>query len=165
MKKITNQDYLALNKVVSVLTVLLSFKKAMQQIKGENIVTRSCICPVLVSLRKALEQLKNLNHSYCENSAKTLQDSVSRDCCLFFIPWKNRLASLLDTRFKDKWIEDDVQKNKLCIYCKCMSLVGLVSAKKTVAAPAQMIKTKFLPESQSTFDFIAAGSKKQNLVI
>ena len=26
-------------------------------------------------------------------------------------------------------------------------------------------KTKFLPESQSTFDFIAAGSKKQNLVI
>ena len=74
-ERITNQDYFALNEFVS---VLLPFKEAMQQIKEENIVTCSCTCPVVVGLMKALEQLKNSNLSYCKNSAKTLQDSVSK---------------------------------------------------------------------------------------
>ena len=43
-ERITNQDYLALNKFVS---VLLPFKEAMQQIEGENIVACTCICPVV----------------------------------------------------------------------------------------------------------------------
>ena len=60
-ERITNQDYLALNKLES---VALLFKEAMQQIKGENIVTCSYICPVVVGLIKALEQLKNSNLSY-----------------------------------------------------------------------------------------------------
>ena len=60
-ERITNQDYLALNKLVS---VLLPFKEVMQQGKRENIVTCSCICPVAVGLMKALEQRKSLNLSY-----------------------------------------------------------------------------------------------------
>ena len=55
-ERITNQDYLALNELVS---VMLPFKEAMQQIEGENIVTCFCICPVVVGLMKALKQLKN----------------------------------------------------------------------------------------------------------
>ena len=55
-ERITNQDYLALNKLVG---VLLPFKEAIQQIEGENIAMCSCICPVVVGLIKALEQLKN----------------------------------------------------------------------------------------------------------
>ena len=97
---------------------------------------------------KALEQMKNSNLSYYKNSAKTLQDFVSNRLLPVLNSIDNRLASLLDPRFKDKWIEDDVQKKKkLCVYCKCMPLEGLVSAKKTVVALAQM-KTKLLPKSQ-----------------
>ena len=44
-ERVTNQDYLALNELVS---VMLPFKKAMQPIEGENIVTCSCICTVVV---------------------------------------------------------------------------------------------------------------------
>ena len=51
-ERITNQDYLALNELAS---VLLPFKDAMQQIEGENIVTCSCFCLVVVGLMKALE--------------------------------------------------------------------------------------------------------------
>ena len=63
-ERITNQDHLAFNELVS---VLLPFKEAMQQAEGENIVTCSCICPVVVGLMKALEQQKNSNHRYCKN--------------------------------------------------------------------------------------------------
>ena len=50
-ERITNQDYLTLNELVS---VLLPFKEAMQQVEEENIVTCSCICPVVVGFMKAL---------------------------------------------------------------------------------------------------------------
>ena len=157
----TNQDYLALNELVS---ALLPFKEAMQQIEGENIVTCSCICPVVVGLKKALEQLKNSNLSYWKNSAKTFQGSVSKRLLPIFNSIDNRLASLLDPRFKDKWTEDDIQKKKLCVCCKCMSLVGLVNAKKTVVAPAQMI-TKSLPKSQGYLALSQPFQKRENLII
>ena len=104
-ERITNQDYLALNELVS---RLLPFKKAMQQVEGENIVTCSCICPVVISLTKALEQLKNLNLSYCKNLAQNLQDSVSKRLLPFLNSIDNRLASLFDARFKDKCIKENV---------------------------------------------------------
>ena len=72
-ERITNQDYLALNELVS---VLLPFKEALQQIEGENIVTCSCICLVVVGLMKALDQLNNSNLSYC----KKLSKNPSRFC-------------------------------------------------------------------------------------
>ncbi|CAK8685979.1 unnamed protein product [Clavelina lepadiformis] len=72
-EKITNQDYLALSELVS---VLLPFKEAMQQVEGENIVTSSCICPVVLGLLKAMEQLKNSNFHYCQKLAANLKDSL-----------------------------------------------------------------------------------------
>ena len=57
---------------------------------------------------KALEQLKSSNLSYCKNSAKTLQNSDSKRLLPVLNSIDNRLASLLDPRFKDMWIKDDV---------------------------------------------------------
>ena len=59
-ERITNQDYLILYELVS---VLLPFKEAMRQVEEENIVTCSCTCPVMVGLMKAPGQLKNSNLS------------------------------------------------------------------------------------------------------
>ena len=69
--RITNQDYLALNELIR---VLLPFKEPMQQIKGENIVTSSSICPVVIGLVKAMKQLKNANLIHC----KKIGNSPSR---------------------------------------------------------------------------------------
>ena len=92
------------------LSVLLPFKDAVEQIEGENIVMCSCICPVVVGVMKALEQLKSSNLSYFKNSAKALQDSVSKRLLPILNSIDNRLAPLLDPRFKDKWIEDNKKK-------------------------------------------------------
>ena len=145
--RITNQDYLALNKLVR---VLLPFKEAMQQIEGENIATSSSICPVVVGLVKAMEQIKNANLNHCKKLATALHDSVLKRLLPFLNCMDNRLASLLDPRFKQKWIENDDEKKKLCECCNYMSQVGLVLFKKTVAAAtAQMMIMKALPKSQS----------------
>ncbi|XP_076819509.1 zinc finger BED domain-containing protein 4-like [Clavelina lepadiformis] len=108
-EKITNQDYLALSELVS---VLLPFKEAMQQVEGENIVTSSCICPVVLGLLKAMEQLKHSNLHYCQKLAANLKDSVSKRLLPYTNSPDNRLASLLDPRFKNSWIEDDVEKEE-----------------------------------------------------
>ena len=89
---------MALNELLS---LLLPFKEAMQQIEGENIVTFSCICHVVVGLMKALEQQKNSNLSSCKNSAETLRDSVLKRLLPVLNSVDNRLASLLNPRFKD----------------------------------------------------------------
>ncbi|XP_076819504.1 zinc finger BED domain-containing protein 4-like [Clavelina lepadiformis] len=108
-EKITNQDYLALSELVS---VLLPFKEVMQQVEGENIVTSSCICPVVLGLLKAMEKLKNSNLHYCQKLAANLKDSVSKRLLPYINCPDNRLASLLDPRFKISWIEDDVEKEE-----------------------------------------------------
>lgn len=102
-EKITNQDYLALSELVN---VLLPFKEAMQQVEGEKIVTSSCISPVVVGLLKSMEQLINSNLNYCRKLAHDLKESVSKRLLPFLKSVDNRLASLLDPRFKNKWIED-----------------------------------------------------------
>ena len=98
---------MALSELVS---VLLPFKEAMQQVEGENIVTSSCICPVVRGLLKAMEQLKNSNLHCCQKLAANLKDSVSKRLLPFINSPDNRFASLLDPRFKKSWIEDDVEK-------------------------------------------------------
>ncbi|XP_076806287.1 zinc finger BED domain-containing protein 4-like [Clavelina lepadiformis] len=107
--KITNQDYLALSELMS---VLLPFKEAMQQVEGENIVTSSCICPVVLGLLKAMELLKNSNLHYCQKLAANLKDSVSKRFLPYINSPENRIASLLDPRFKNSWIKDDVEKEE-----------------------------------------------------
>ena len=44
--------------------------------------------------------------------AKPLQDSISKRLWPVRNSIDNRLASHLDPRFKNKWIEDDVQKEE-----------------------------------------------------
>ena len=101
-EKLTNQDYLALSELVS---VLLPFKETIQQVEGENIVMSSCICPVLLGLQKAMEQLKNSNLQYCQKLPAKLAASISERLWPFKNSPDNRLASLLDPRFKNRWIE------------------------------------------------------------
>ena len=86
-----------MNKLVR---VLLSFKEAMQQIGGENIVTFSSICPVAVGLVKAMEQPKNTNLNQCKKLATVLGNSILKRLLPFLNCMNNRLASLLDPRFK-----------------------------------------------------------------
>ena len=107
--RITNQDYLALNELVR---VLLPFKEAIQQIEGENILASLSICPVVVGLVKAMVQLKNANLSHCKKLATALHGSVLRRLLAFLKCMDNRLASLLDPRFKRKWIENDDEKEE-----------------------------------------------------
>ncbi|CAK8690434.1 unnamed protein product [Clavelina lepadiformis] len=137
-EKITNQDYLALSELVS---VLLPFKEAMQQVEGENIVTSSCICPVVLGLLKAMEQLKNSNFHYCQKLAANLKDSLSKRLLPYINSPDNRLASLLDPRFKNSWIEDDVEKEE------AIGLLKTHVARITKRVVAQRMKT--LQKSQS----------------
>ena len=109
LERITDQDYLALTELVK---VLLSFKEAMQQVEGEKIVTSSCICPVVVSLLKSMEELKTSNLTYCHNLADSLKQSISTRLSPFLQSIDNRLASLLDPRFKKKWIEKSDEKEE-----------------------------------------------------
>ena len=108
--RITNQDYLALNELVR---VLLPFKEPMQQIEGENIVTPSSICPVVIGLVKAMKQLKNANLNHCKKLATALHDLVLKRLLPFLNCMDNRLVSLLHPRFKQKWIENDDEKEAL----------------------------------------------------
>ena len=88
---------------------------------------------------KALEQLKNSNLSYSKNSAKTLQDFVSKKLLPFLNSIDNRRPSLLNLRFKDKWIENDVQKKEamLLLQVHVTSRLGHCEECST----SQMIKT------------------------
>ncbi|XP_076808523.1 zinc finger BED domain-containing protein 4-like [Clavelina lepadiformis] len=153
-EKITNQDYLALNELVS---VLLPFKEAMQQVEGENIVTSSCICPVVLGLLKAMELLKNSNLHYCQKLAANLKDSVSKRLLPYINSPDNRLASLLDPRFKNSWIEDDVEKEEAICLLKThvASRLGKddeESCSKEDENPAKKPKL---------FNFMAEGLKKK----
>ena len=139
--------------------MLLPFKEAMQQVEGENIVTRSCIYRVVVGLMKALEQPKNSNLSYCKNLAKTLQDSVSKRLLLFLNFIDNRLASLLDPRFKDKWIKNDVQKKEAMRLLQVHVTSRLGQCKEDSTGTDD--ENEILVKNPRLFVCIAADSKKR----
>ena len=127
--RITNQDYLALNELVR---VLLPFKKPMQQIEGKNFVTSSSICPVVIGLVKAMEQLKNANLNYCKKLATALHDSVLKRLLPFLNCMDNRLTSLLHPRFKQKWIENDDEKEEALRVLQIQQYKSTVQYKTTV---------------------------------
>ena len=74
----------------------------------------------------------------------------------------NRLASL-DPRFKQKWIENDDEKEEALRVLKRTSQVGLVLFKKPVAATtAQMMIMEALPKSQSYLTSLQKARKRKN---
>ena len=66
----------------------------------------------MVGLVKTMEQLKNANLNHCKKLATALHDSVLKRLLPFFNCMDNRFASLLDPRFKQKWIENDDEKEE-----------------------------------------------------
>ena len=117
----------------------------------------------MVGLEKAMEQLENANLNHCKKLATALHDSVLKRLLPFFNCMDNRLASLLDPRFKQKWIENDDEKKKLYGCYKRTSQVGLVLFKKTVAAAtAQMIIMEDLQKSQSYLTSLQKARKRKN---
>ena len=153
-EKLTNQDYLALSELVS---VLLPFKEAMQQVEGENIVTSSCICPVVLGLLKAMEQLKNSNLQYCQKLAAKLAASISKRLLPFKNSPDNRLASLLDPRFKNRWIEDDVEKEEAICLLKTHVASRLGSKYEESCSTEEENPSK----KAKLFNFMAEGLKKK----
>jgi len=157
--KRTNQDYLALSELVS---VLLPFKEAVQQVEGENVVTSSCICPVVVGLMKTLGQLKNSNLSYCKKLATNLQHSVSKRLLPYLNSVDNRLASLLDPRFKHKWIEDDVQKEEAGQVLITYLASRLGQCEEDGSTTSSDDEKENSAKKPKLFGFMATGSKKRS---
>ena len=156
--RITNQDYLALNELVR---VLLPFKEAMQQIEKKNIVTSSSICPVVIGLVKAMEQLKNANLNRYKKLATALHDSVLKRLLPFLNCMDNRLASLLHPRFKQKWIENDDEKEALRVL-QMLVTSGLGPFQEDCSSSNSTDDDNgSLAKKPELFDFIAKGSKKK----
>ena len=157
--RFTNQDYLALNELVR---VLLPFKDAIQQIEGENIVTSSSICPVVIGLVKAMEQLKNANLNHCKKLATVLHDSVLKRLLPFLNCMDNRLASLLHPRFKQKWIENDDEKEEALRVLQMHVTSGLSPFQEDCSSSNSTDDDNgSRAKKPKLFDFIAEGSKKK----
>ena len=156
--RITNQDYLALNELIR---VLLPFKEPMQQIEGENIVTSLSICPVVIGLVKAMEQLKNANLIHCKKLKTALPDSVLKRLLPFLNCIDNRLASLLHARFKQKWIENDDEKEALRVLQ--MHVTSRLGPFREDCSSSNSTDDDngSLAKKPKLFDFIAEGSKKK----
>ena len=155
----TNQDYLALNELIR---VLLPFKEPMQQIEGENIVTSSSICPVVIGLVKAMEQLKNANLIHCKKLATALHDSVLKRLLPFLNCMDNRLASLLHPRFKQKWIENDDEKEEALQVLQMHVTSRLGPFQEDCSSSNSTDDDNgSLAKKPKLFDFIAEGSKKK----
>ena len=154
-EKITKQDYLELTELIN---VLLPFKEALLQVEGNGIVTTSCICPIVVGLLNAMEQFKKSNTQYCKNLAVNLKKSVSKRLLSFLNSPDYRLASLLDPRFKNKWIEDDLEKEE-AVY-----LLKTHAASKFINQKAESLGTeevKHEPKKPKLFDFLGLGFTKK----
>ena len=157
--RITNQDYLALNELIR---VLLPFKEPMQQIEGENIVTSSSICPVVIGLIKAMKQLKNANLIHCKKLATALHDSVLKRLLPFLNCMDNRLASLLHPRFKQKWIENDDEKEEALRVLQMHVTSRLGPFQEDCSSSSSTDDDNgSLAKKPKLFDFIAEGSKKK----
>ena len=157
--RITNQDYLALTELVS---VLLPFKEATQQVEGEKIVTSSCICPVVVGLRREMERLKNSNLVYCKKLVSDLQESVVKRLSPFLMSSDNRLSALLDPRFKDKWVGNDNEKEE----ATCVLVTHVASRHNGDETESSGTSTDEERENQGKkpklFGFLASGLKKRS---
>jgi len=155
--KITNQDYMALSELVN---VLLPFKEAMQQVEGENIVTSSCICPVVVGLLKSMEELKNSNLQYCQKLVDNLQASVSKRLLPFLKCLDNKLATLLDPRFKNKWIEEAEEKEEATSLLKT-HVASRLGTDETQSSNSSTEDENIPSKKPKIFDFMSSGVEKK----
>ena len=132
----------------------------MQQIEGENIVTSSSIRPVVIGLVKAMEQLKNANLNHCKKLATALHDSVLKRLLPFLSCMDNRLASLLHQRFKQKWIENDDEKEEALRVLQMHITSGLGPFQEDCSSSNSTVDDNgSLAKKPKLFDFIAEGSK------
>ena len=141
--------------------VLLPFKEGMQQIEGENIITSSSICLVVVELVKAMKQLKNANLNHCKKLATALHDLVLKRLLPFLNYVDNRLAFLHDPKFKQKWIENDVEKEALrVLQMHVTSRLGPFQ-EDCSSSNSTDDDNGSLSKKPKLFDFIVEGSKKK----
>lgn len=117
-EKISNQDVLALNELVTVLT---PFKEALQEVEGEKKVTSSSICPVVIGLQKEFESFSTKSFRYCNGLILTLKNSIQKRLTPFLDSSDNQIASLLDPRFKAAWIENEELKQSVVTRLKVLA--------------------------------------------
>ena len=115
----------------------------------------------MVGLVKAMEQLKNANLNHCKKLATALYDSVLKRLLPFLNCMDNRLASLLDPRFKQKWIENDDEKEALRVL-QTLVTSRLGSFQEDCSSSNSTDDDNgSLAKEPKLFNFIAEGSKKK----
>ena len=110
---------------------------------------------------ESTEELKNSNLNCSKDLVKTLQDSVLKGLLPFINSIENRLASLPDPRFKDKWIEDNVQKKEAMRLLQVQGHSRLGPCEEDSSSTSTDHENKIFDKKPSIFGFVAAGSKKR----
>ena len=118
----------------------------------------------MVGLVKAMEQLKNANLNHCKKLATALYDLVLKRLLPFSNCMDNRLASLLDPRFKQKWIENDDEKEEALRVLQTHVTSRLGSFQEDcISSNSTDDDNGSLAKEPKLFNFIAEGSKKKKL--